>query len=244
MVLSNRLEADFEGDLFDAYRVLRTVNPSPYMFYFSGDAIEVAGASPETLVKLVNKKLYTFPLAGTRPRGKTKEEDLEKEDLSYDITADVMDEIMSGTATDAQKAAFLTALHMKGENIDEITACAAIMRKHCGNFEYNVPEVIDIVGTGGDCAGTFNISTLASVVAKIIGVNNCDLKTFTVDINNSARYRKMVPEDIIFISESGIKTAEDIQKLRENGTNAVLIGETFMRSPDKKKALRILRGEE
>lgn len=80
--------------------------------------------------------------------------------------------------------------------------------------------------------------------AKIIGVNNRDLKTFTVDINNSARYRKMVPEDIIFISESGIKTAEDIQKLRENGTNAVLIGETFMRSPDKKKALRILRGEE
>lgn len=80
--------------------------------------------------------------------------------------------------------------------------------------------------------------------AKIIGVNNRDLKTFTVDINNSARYRKMVPEDIIFISESGIKTAEDIQKLRENGTNAVLIGETFMRSPDKKKALHILRGEE
>ena len=92
-----------------------------------------------------------------------------KEDLSYDITADVMDEIMSGTATDAQKAAFLTALHMKGENIDEITACAAIMRKHCGNFEYNVPEVIDIVGTGGDCAGTFNISTLASVVASAAG---------------------------------------------------------------------------
>ena len=79
VVLSNRLEADFEGDLFDAYRILRTVNPSPYMFYFSGDAIEVAGASPETLVKLENKKLYTFPLAGTRPRGKTKAEDLELE---------------------------------------------------------------------------------------------------------------------------------------------------------------------
>lgn len=79
--------------------------------------------------------------------------------------------------------------------------------------------------------------------AKIIGVNNRDLKTFTVDINNSARYRKMVPEDIVFISESGIKTTEDIQKLRENGTNAVLIGETFMRSSDKKEALRILRGK-
>lgn len=78
--------------------------------------------------------------------------------------------------------------------------------------------------------------------AKIIGVNNRDLKTFKVDINNSARYRKMVPKDIIFISESGIKTAEDIQKLRENGTNAVLIGETFMRSGDKKAALKALRG--
>lgn len=92
-----------------------------------------------------------------------------KEDLSYDTAAAVMDEIMSGTATDAQKASFLTAMHMKGETIDEITACAAIMRKHCGTFEYNVPEVIDIVGTGGDCAGTFNISTLASIVASAAG---------------------------------------------------------------------------
>lgn len=79
--------------------------------------------------------------------------------------------------------------------------------------------------------------------AKIIGVNNRDLRTFTVDINNSAKYRKMVPDDIVFISESGIKTAEDIQKLRENGTNAVLIGETFMRSPDKKAVLAQLRGK-
>lgn len=79
--------------------------------------------------------------------------------------------------------------------------------------------------------------------AGIIGVNNRDLRTFTVDINNSARYRKMVPDDVIFISESGIKTAEDIQKLRENGTNAVLIGETFMRSADKKAALAQLRGK-
>ena len=79
VVLSNRLEAEFEGDLFHVYRVLRTLNPSPYMFYFSGDAIEVAGASPETLVKLEDKRLLTFPLAGTRPRGKTRSEDLELE---------------------------------------------------------------------------------------------------------------------------------------------------------------------
>ncbi len=83
-VLSNRLEAEFEGSLLDTYRILRTTNPSPYMFYFSSDEIEIAGASPETLVKLENNKLYTFPLAGTRPRGKTPEEDinLEKELLA------------------------------------------------------------------------------------------------------------------------------------------------------------------
>ncbi|MBD5543991.1 MAG: anthranilate synthase component I family protein [Lachnospiraceae bacterium] len=75
IVLSNRLSAPFEGSLFDTYRVLRTINPSPYMFYFSGTDVEVAGASPETLVKLENGILHTFPLAGTRPRGKTEEED-------------------------------------------------------------------------------------------------------------------------------------------------------------------------
>ena len=75
VVLSNRIEADISGSLFDTYRVLRTTNPSPYMFYFSGTDVEVAGASPETLVKLENGVLHTFPLAGTRPRGKTEEED-------------------------------------------------------------------------------------------------------------------------------------------------------------------------
>ena len=84
VVLSNRLEADFEGSLFDTYRLLRTINPSPYMFYFSGDDIEVAGASPETLVKCEDGILHTFPLAGTRPRGKNAAEDraLEKELLA------------------------------------------------------------------------------------------------------------------------------------------------------------------
>ena len=75
IVLSNRLSAPFEGSLLNTYRVLRTINPSPYMFYFSGTDVEVAGASPETQVKLENGVLHTFPLAGTRPRGKTEEED-------------------------------------------------------------------------------------------------------------------------------------------------------------------------
>jgi len=88
VVLSNRFEADFEGSLFDAYRVLRTINPSPYMFYFSGTDFEFAGASPETLVKLQDddgkRNIYTYPLGGTRARGKTLEEDvaLEKELLA------------------------------------------------------------------------------------------------------------------------------------------------------------------
>lgn len=75
VVLANRLEAEMEGSILDVYRVLRSTNPSPYMFYFSSNDIEIAGASPETLVKLENGILHTFPLAGTRKRGETCEED-------------------------------------------------------------------------------------------------------------------------------------------------------------------------
>lgn len=74
-VLSNPLAAPARGSLFDTYRVLRTMNPSPYMFYFSSDDLEIAGASPETLARLQNGKVYSYPLAGTRPRGATAEED-------------------------------------------------------------------------------------------------------------------------------------------------------------------------
>lgn len=79
VVLSNKIESEIEGSILDAYRVLRSTNPSPYMFYFYSNDIEISGASPETLVKLENNKLYTFPLAGTRKRGKDEEEDLELE---------------------------------------------------------------------------------------------------------------------------------------------------------------------
>ena len=75
IVLSNRLCAEYDGSLLNTYRMLRTSNPSPYMFYFSGTDVEIAGASPETLVKLEDGVLHTFPLAGTRPRGKTDEQD-------------------------------------------------------------------------------------------------------------------------------------------------------------------------
>lgn len=73
--------------------------------------------------------------------------------------------------------------------------------------------------------------------ARIIGVNNRDLKTFTVDVNNSVRLRSLIPEDKIYVSESGIRGAADVGVLYRNGTNAVLIGETLMRSPDKKAML-------
>lgn len=85
VVLSNPMRAAAEGSLFDTYRVLRATNPSPYMFYFSSDDIELSGASPETLVKLENGRLSTFPLAGTRPRGKNRQEDKAlEEDLLQD----------------------------------------------------------------------------------------------------------------------------------------------------------------
>ena len=85
VVLSNRVEADIEGSLLDTYRILRTSNPSPYMFYFTSDDMEMAGASPETLVKMENGVLHTFPLAGTRPRGK---DDAEDQRLEQELLAD------------------------------------------------------------------------------------------------------------------------------------------------------------
>ena len=83
-VISRRFEADFKGSLISAYRILRTTNPSPYMVYMNIDGDEIISTSPETLVRLQNGRLYTFPVAGSRPRGKTDKEDirLEKELLS------------------------------------------------------------------------------------------------------------------------------------------------------------------
>ena len=78
--------------------------------------------------------------------------------------------------------------------------------------------------------------------ARIIGVNNRDLKTFQVDVTNSVRLRSLIPEEAAYVSESGIRTAQDIQVLRENHVDAVLIGETLMRSPKKREALEELNG--
>lgn len=92
-----------------------------------------------------------------------------KEDLTEKLMEQVMDEIMTNNATDAQKSAFLMALAMKGETIEEITAAARIMRKHCERF-LNDLDVLEIVGTGGDGSNTFNISTLVSIVTSAAGI--------------------------------------------------------------------------
>lgn len=98
MVPSNPRTAKAEGSLFDTYRVLRGQNPSPYMFYFTSEDVEIAGASPETLARLQDGRLFTYPLAGTRPRGATPEEDQaleaelladEKERAEHDMLVDL-----------------------------------------------------------------------------------------------------------------------------------------------------------
>ena len=86
------------------------------------------------------------------------------------------------------------------------------------------------------------IQTALQAGAKIIGVNNRNLKDFSVDTNNSGNLRKLIPNDIIFVSESGVKTSEDVQTLRNIGANAVLVGETLMRAENKKQKLAELRG--
>ena len=78
--------------------------------------------------------------------------------------------------------------------------------------------------------------------ARIIGVNNRDLRTFQVDAGNCLRLRPLVPRSVLFVAESGVRTAADIDRLRAGGVDAVLVGETLMRAPDRKAALAALRG--
>ena len=88
----------------------------------------------------------------------------------------------------------------------------------------------------------YEVDRALNLGAEIVGVNNRDLRTFQVDMNNSIRLRKMAPDNVVFVSESGIRTPEDIRLLYENKVDGVLIGETLMRSPDKKAALESLNG--
>ncbi len=86
------------------------------------------------------------------------------------------------------------------------------------------------------------VQTALHAGARIIGVNNRNLKDFSVDTDNSRRLRELIPREVLFVSESGVSSPEDVAKLREIGADAVLIGETLMRAPDKKAKLGELRG--
>lgn len=86
------------------------------------------------------------------------------------------------------------------------------------------------------------VTTALRCGARIVGVNNRNLKDFSVDTNNSRRLRKLIPKDVLFVSESGVKTPQDVQILREAGADAVLIGEALMKSADKRRKLNKLRG--
>ena len=103
-------------------------------------------------------------------------------------------------------------------------------------------EICDLLGISAlvEAHDEGEIISALNAGARIIGVNNRNLKDFTVDVNNSARYRSMIPKDVVFVSESGIKTHQDIKTLIDNGTNAVLIGETLMRAENKKAVLKEL----
>lgn len=95
---------------------------------------------------------------------------VENQDLTYDEALACMDEIFSGKATEIQTAGYLTALRMKGETVEEITASARGMRDHAVPFDHEGMEVLEIVGTGGDCANSFNISTTSGFVAAAAGI--------------------------------------------------------------------------
>lgn len=113
--------------------------------------------------------------------------------------------------------------------------------------ERQLSEYLDIAHSLGlsalvEAHNEAELEAAVRVGARIIGVNNRDLKTFNVNMSNAAHLRDLVPRDRIFVSESGIKTAEDVEELRKFGANAVLIGETLMRASDKKAKLDELRG--
>ncbi len=95
---------------------------------------------------------------------------VENKDLTYDEALACMDEIFDGEATEIQTAGYLTALRMKGETIEEVSASARGMRNHAAQLEHDGMEVLEIVGTGGDCANSFNISTTSGLVAAAAGV--------------------------------------------------------------------------
>ena len=140
----------------------------------------------------------------------------------------------------------------KGENafLEEISKNVSIplLRKDFTVCEYQIYEawvkLCDSLGLSAlvEAHTADEVYSAIAAGARVIGVNNRNLRDFTVDINNCTKLRELVPDNIIFVAESGIKTRDDIKVLENAGVNAVLIGETLMRNPDKKAALDELSG--
>lgn len=155
---------------------------------------------------------------------------------------------------DIQKAGVATPLLRKDFTIDEymiyqakvygasaiLLICAILDDKRLKEYH----ELATSLGISAlvEAHDEEEVKRALNIGAKIIGVNNRNLKDFTVDLNNSIRLRKLVPEDKIFVAESGIKTENDMIRLRDAGVNAVLIGETMMRTDDKSGMIRRLKG--
>lgn len=158
VVLSNQLQAKMQGSLFDVYRVLRTQNPSPYMFYFSSDDMEFTGASPETLVKLQDRTLYTFPLAGTRPRGKDLQEDLalEKELLSDEKELAEHNMLVDLGRNDIGKISQIGSVHVeKYLSVERFSHVMHIGSTVCGQIcpEKDALDAIDSILPAGTLSG-------------------------------------------------------------------------------------------
>ena len=137
-VISRKFTADYTGSLLNMYRVLRTTNPSPYMYFIQTDSLQIAGASPETLIKLVDKKLTTFPVAGTRPRGRTREEDerLEKELLADEKERSEHNMLVDLARNDVGKVAAFGSVHvedyMKIHRFSKVMHIASVV---CGTLD-------------------------------------------------------------------------------------------------------------
>lgn len=118
--------------------------------------------------------------------------------------------------------------------------CSILSEEQLGRYI----KICDGLGISAlvEAHGEAEVRSAVSAGARMIGVNNRDLKDFSVDTENSARMRKLVPDGIIFVSESGVQTAGDVRRLRDIGADAVLVGETLMRAQDKKAKLSELKG--
>lgn len=155
---------------------------------------------------------------------------------------------------DIQKAGVTTPLLRKDFTIDEymiyqakVYGASAILLICAILDDKKLKEYHDIATSLGlsvlvEAHDEEEVRRALNIGAQIIGVNNRNLKDFTVDLNNSIRLRQLVPKDKIFVAESGIKTEDDMIKLRDAGVNAVLIGETMMRTDDKSGMIRRLKG--